>query len=622
MTGIRDAKKKVSKGRRLSHTAAIYVSSSLTLLGVTDLMSRHYGFSFKLFDSVLAVLICGFPAALVFSGRHSPPGKQKFVWKETALYAALIVAAGITVLKISGLPGPFRFSPETRSVAVLPFQNMGDQKEDEYFSDGVTEDIITQLAQIADLKVISRTSVMAYKNTTKSLRRIGVELGVRFILEGSVRRENDRVRIVGQLIDASDDRHLWADTYNRPMTDILAVQGEVARQIAQDLRTRLTPSEKNRLGKKAKVNPEAYAFYSRGREYYYKYSREDNDQAINLFRKAVDLDPAFAPAWAGLGDAYAMRWRYGYPAETLDTAVEMSRKALDLAPDLAEGYKALGLAQESKGLVQEGLESYYRAVAINPNYAPVVANIGSINYSMGRYDEALKWLRKSVDLQPGFARFYALAGLQYINLGLDVPARSWLERSLEFQPGFIFPEMLLALCSIHEGKMDEARERIGKILAAHPEESNALNVAGDVELLSGRFREALPYYEKLVELTSPVGSPGNKLAFALMKAGHRSRAEQILAESLSGCLENPGLKHPWSPVHYDIAAAYAVQGNFNEALSRLEKAVDGGYGDRWMFIDPLLENLRSDPRFAAVKDKLEKRLAEMRDNVKKTGLDR
>ena len=621
MPEIRSPKKKTGT-RRLLHTAAIYLSSSLTALGVTDLLSRHYGFSFKLFDSVLAVLACGFPAVLIFVARHAKPGRQKFAKKELAAYAGLGLVAVLAVVKIAGLPGPLRISPDAKSIAVLPFQNLSDSKEDEYFSDGVTEDIITQLARIADLKVISRTSVMAYKNTSKSLRQIGQALGAGVILEGSVRRENDRVRIVSQLIDAKNDRHLWAETYNRPMTDILAIQSEVAQRIAQELRARLTESDKERLRKKATVNADAYAFTVRGRDYYYKYTREDNDQAIALFKKATEIDPEYAPAWAGLGDAYAQRWNYGYPQETLDTAVEMSRKALALAPDLAEGYKALGLAQESKGLVKEGLDSYYQAVALNPNYAPVVANIGSINFKMGKYDEALKWIRKSVELQPGFARFYALVGLQYLYLDLDEPARSWLERSLEFQPGYIFPEMVLASFAVYEGKIDEARERIAKILAAHPEEPNALNVAGDVELVAGRYRQALPYYEKLAELTSPMGAPGNKLAFVLIKTGDRSRADRLLAENLTECLKDPALNEPWSPLRYYIAEAYAVQGKSKEAMDWLEKAVDGGFGDRWLFIDPLFENVRSDPRFTAIRNKLDKRLAKMRDNVKKLGLDR
>ena len=254
-----------------------------------------------------------------------------------------------------------------------------------------------------------------------------------------------------------------------------------------------------------------------------------------------------------------MAWRLGSPIETLETAVEMSRKALAIDPDLAEGYKAMGLAQETMGLTKEGLDSYYKAVALNPNYAPVVANIGSIKSMMGKYDEALKWLRKTVELQPGFARFYALVGLQLGYLGMGGQARTWLERSLEFQPEFIFPEMVLANLDAMEGKLDEAGERISKILSAHPDEPNALNVAGDVELLAGRFKNAIPHFQKLAELTSLTGAPGNKLAFALLKTGDHSQAAEILAENLSACLSSSRLNDPWSPLRFYVAEIMTVQ---------------------------------------------------------------
>jgi TolB-like protein/Tfp pilus assembly protein PilF len=611
-----------ARSRKVFHVAAIYISSSLTLLGVIDLFSRHYGISIKLFDSVLAVLVCGLPAALALAWKHGSAGPQRVGRGEAALYLVLGIVACAAVVRIAIFSGPAKTAADDKAVAVLPFQNLSDSKEDEFFSDGVTEDIITQLARIGDLKVISRTSVMAYKSTTKGLREIGRELGVGFVLEGSVRREGDRVRIVGQLINARNDRHVWAETYNRPMTDILAVQSEVAQKIARELNARLSDSEKVRLEKKAIVNAEAYAFYVRGRDYYYKYTREDNDQAIALFRKAVDLDAGYAPAWAGLGDAYAMSWRYGAAPEALDTAVEMSRKALDLDPDLAEGYKALGLAQESKGLVKEGLESYYRAVALNPNYAPVVANIGSLNYSLGKYDEALKWLRKTIELQPGFARFYALVGLQYLYLDMGAQARSWLERSLEFQPGFIFPDMVLASLSVYEGKPEEALTRIKRILAAHPDEPNALNVAGDAESAAGRYKEAVPYYEKLVEISSVGGAPGNKLGFVLMKTGDVAKAEKTIAESLAACLENPRLDQPGSSLRYYVAEAYALQGKTPQALEALEISVAAGNNDRWLFLDPLLDSIRKGERYAAIADTLKKRLAQMKEHVMKLGLDR
>ena len=335
------------------------------------------------------------------------------------------------------------------------------------------------------------------------------------------------------------------------------------------------------------------------------------------------FDPSYAQAWAGLADAYAMSWRYGDASpDALDTAIAMGRRALNIDPELAEGYKALGLAQESKGLIKEGLESYSKAVAINPNYAPVVANIGSLNYSLGNYDEALKWLRKAVELQPGFARFYALIGLQYLYLGMEPQALTWLERSLEFQPGFIFPDMVLASLSVYEGQPEEALIRIKRILAAHPDEPNALNVAGDAESAAKRYREAVPYYEKLVAISSVGGAPGNKLGFVMAKTGDAARAEKIIAESLAACLENPRLDQPGSPLRYYVAEAYALQGKTSQALESLEKSVAAGNNDRWLFLDPLLESIRGTDRYLAITETLEKRLEAMREHVRKLGLEK
>jgi len=190
-----------------------------------------------------------------------------------------------------------------KSIAVLPFKSLSDSKEDEYFSDGTTEDIISQLSKIGELKVISRTSAMRFKNTTKSLREIGRELDVATILEGSVRRSGDRVRIVSQLVDTRTDEPLWTETYDRQMSDIFEIQSDVAQKIATELRAQLSPEVKRRMERKPTESLEAYDYYLKGREYYYRYRKQDNEHAIELFKKALELDPDYALAYAGLGDA-------------------------------------------------------------------------------------------------------------------------------------------------------------------------------------------------------------------------------------------------------------------------------------------------------------------------------
>ncbi len=608
--------------RKIIRGLVIYLTSSLTVLGAFNIFKGQYGFPGWTFDVLVIVLATGLPVRLIYGWIHHAAGIPVRA-PEAAAYAGLaLFAVGLSTLVALGA-GSRRPPVEDRTLAVLPFDNLSVNAEDEYFSDGVTEDIITQLSKIADLTVISRTSVMPYKKSPKNIRDIGRELGAAAILEGSVRRDRDQVRIVAQLIDARTDRHLWSETYDRRWTDIFTIQSEVAREIARELRARLTPVERARLEKKPTGNLDAYAFYVRGRDHYYRYTAEDNDRAIEFFGRALGLDPAYALAYAGLGDAYAQKARReGWSEEWLKKAEEMSRKAVELDPELAEGYKALGLALESRGLAKEGLEAYLRAVELNPNYAPVVANLGSRSYSLGRFDEALKWLRRAVTLQPGVARFSALVALQYANLGFDALARSWAEKALAYQPDDPFPALLLAYFDLYAGQAAEAKAGVDKVLARLPGNPDALNAAGDIELLAGRFVEAGGYFKRLAEATSETGPPGNKLAFVLLKTGEARAGREILGRVLPAYLERAPRSGEGSPFWLYAAEAQALLGERDAALESFRRSAAAGYYDRWLDLDPLLEALRPDPRFKEAGAKLEASLEAMRKRVRELGLER
>ena len=226
---------------------------------------------------------------------------------------------------------------------------------------------------------------MRYKGTQKPIQTIASELGVASVLEGSVRREGNRVRIVGQLIDARTDEHLWAETYDRDLKDVFAIQSEVAQQIAAALRATLSPAEKKRIEQSPTRDLAAYDQYLKGRELYYHYRKADNEAAIELFQKALELDPGFAFAYAGLGDAYAQRvLRFGFSRSWLETSLEVSRKAIALDSDLAEGHKALGLAYLAGGAYRESLDANRRAVEINPNLAGANYNAAGVLRLLGR----------------------------------------------------------------------------------------------------------------------------------------------------------------------------------------------------------------------------------------------
>ena len=216
--------------------------------------------------------------------------RQKGVWVQVA-GAVTVALVAFLALWLSGVFGPP--VPDEKSIAVLPFDNLSGDPQDEYFSDGLTEDIITQLSKIGSLTVISRSSVMRYKNQDRDLRTIGEELGVTTLLEGSVRRAGDRLRITAQLIEAVTDRHLWAESYDREMKDIFEIQSDVAQQIASALEVQMAPEEKERIEQKPTENLTAYDYYLKGREYYSRYRKQDNENAIELFQRAIELDPKF-----------------------------------------------------------------------------------------------------------------------------------------------------------------------------------------------------------------------------------------------------------------------------------------------------------------------------------------
>jgi tetratricopeptide (TPR) repeat protein len=235
-----------------------------------------------------------------------------------------------------------------------------------------------------------------------------------------------------------------------------------------------------------------------------------------------------------------------------------------------------------------------------------------MHYSQGRFDEALKWLKKAVDLEPGVARFYALLALQYFELGDDESAGPWLRRALEFQPDASFPRLIQAYTDLSSGRIYEARKRVGEILRDHPDESNVLDAAGDVELIAGSWEAAQGHYRKLVDLVSWRGQPGAKLAFTLMKLGRTGEGEALLRQNLEFCLGLEGIDRPGSPVRYYLAEIYALLGRKTEALEAFEKAEACGYYDRWIISDPLVDGIRGEPRFRAIREKFGSRVAGMR----------
>jgi TolB-like protein/Tfp pilus assembly protein PilF len=600
------------KARKVRRTLAIYVSSALTAIAVLRLFSEAYNIPTSIFPIVVTLLTFGVPSAFVFAWHHGKAGTHRFQKKEAIIHGIILLLAISASSRFIGKPRVSLLHENAKSIAVLPFKNMSASKEDEFFSDGITEDILTQLSKISDLRVISRTSVMKYKDTQKTAREIAEELNVGTLLEGSVRRSGDRVRIVGQLINARADEHLWAETYDREIKDIFAIQSEVAQKIASSLKAKLSPEEKERIERKATQNTEAYALYLKGRSYYNRYTKEDNEQSIVFFKKALQLDSAYALAYAGLGDAYSQRvQRYGFVMSWLDSAVGAAKVAISLDPEVAEGYKALGLAYDNQGMRKLALEQYYEAVRLNPNYVSAIRNIGLISYRAGKYDEALQWAQKSVALAPDDMYGYLQSGMALQALGFDSAAIHWYERALQLEPKNPFPRIGLGRLQLTLGNIAEARTQVDSVLTAAPDWYIGLDLATSVEILAGNFAEARTYFEK-------TGRPADyTLAFLLMKLGNSSGARQILSESITQNTEQlqEGAEGPDCAL--ELAYAHSLLGKRTEALRWLRQAIDAGWRDyRWAIRDPALENLHNAEQFKTMMEQVKAEVNQMRERAK------
>ena len=536
--------------------------------------------------------------------------KNKIVWISST---GLILLAALLIIFSSGN----KQTIDNHSIAVLPFENINEAKDSEYFSDGITEDIITQLSKISSLSVISRSSIMQYKNTKKNLREIGKELNVANILQGTIRQAGNNIRIVAQLVDVSKDKNIWAETYDRHLEDIFAIQSDVAQQIATALQAELTVSEKQQLDKKPTDNLTAYEYYLKGRQYYRNYSKQDNDQAIELFKKALKLDPEYALAYAGLGDAYGqMVDKFGFSPEWIDSAIVVSKKSIEIDPGLAEGFKALGLAYLEKGWYSKALKENYNAVEHNANYAPAVANIGWIYGYTGKWDEGMPFFRKVLSVDPLRAYNLFSIGNAYFHMDDSVNATYWINKALELQPNLQSAYEALSLLYLSHGNFEKAIYHSEKLLLMSPEDFSSLNLAGLVYLYTGNDEKAEFYLNKALILSR---SPAIYLSYIYWKTNRKVQARKLLDERQKFIHEALDQESESYFVRYDLAMIHAIFGNKEEAYRWLQKAIDAGWCDyRLGQINPVFEIFHNEKRFKQMMADVKARVDQMRRRVAKS----
>ncbi len=445
---------------------------------------------------------------------------------------------------------------------VLPLENLSGDPAQEYFADGMTDALITDLARIRALTVISRTSIMQYKGVRKPLRDIARELDVGAIVEGSVLRAGERVRVTAQLIDAASDSHLWAESYDRDLKDVLTLQSELAHSIALKIKVQLSPEERSRLAAPGRVDPQAHEDYLKGRYCLNKRTEKELDKAIRYFESAVEKDPRYAVAYSGLSDAYTLLSAGGYgansPEDVIPKARDAALTALDIDDTLADAHVSLGLLKFKTDWNWPDAEGEFkRALELNPNQPTAHHWYALFLMSMVRLDEALSVIRRAQQLDP-----------------LPLIIKSAVGRALHFTSHLV-----------------AAVEEYRALIELDPKFGQAHFDLGMTYLEMKRFEQAIEEFETALALSGVRATIIARIAISYAEWGKRDEALEVLDK-----LTNLSETRYVSP--YDIAEVQLSLGELDAAFENLEKA----YRDRnpfmiYLAVDPAMRRARSDPRF-------------------------
>ena len=578
------------KRRNVIRMAGLYLVGAWLLTQVASTVLPMFGAPEWLPRSIVILLAIGFVPALIFSWvfELTPQGlkrdeevkPEQSIAPQTArrmdrmIIAVLLLALGYFVFdKFALAPRRAATSNDSpsavtaKSIAVLPFDNLSEEKGNAFFAEGIQDEILTRLAKVADLKVISRTSTQRFKAVPSDLREIAKQLGVMNILEGSVQKSNDQVRINVQLINAVTDAHLWAESYDRKLTDLFTVESEVAKTIADTLRAKLTGSELSAMSIRPTQDPAAQDLLVQGR-HFLALRRDDNlPRAIEFFHQAIARDPNYAAAYAGLSEALILLPRYtgAYPSETRPQSRLAALKALELNPNLAEAHNAQAkIALDYDVDFAEATREFKRAIELNPNYAGAHHWFSAVLESLGQFDEALAESKLGTGLDPFSAVNLVDQGRVYGSARRFPEARTIFEKALAIDPAFSYAHW-------HYGEM--------------------LQVSGDLKGAAAEYAKA-----------RAVSNGPEPIALAGQLAAMMGRPEEA-RQALSALDELE--KHRYVDVFWR-ALLYLSLGDKERALQLLEQSYVNreGYEIGLIKVDPMLDSLRAEPRFQALARKV------------------
>jgi len=533
------------------------------------------------------------------------------------LGAAMITALGLYLARPTIDPQsavdlqPTRPELDPRRIAVLPLRHIGPDAADSYLADGFTEQMVSVLTQIDEVRVIARASTRALDDRTLSAGTIGRDLGAGSLLQGSVRTTGSRLRLVLHLVDVTSEEVRWSKEFDATVEDLLAAQTEIAVQVAEALETTIAPSRLPQLGRHPTAEATAYKFYLEGRRAYRKRTRSDNEEAILRFRQALTIDPNFALGESGLANAYAMRViRWGFPNEWLDRAEAAARRALTLNPELPHAFKALAMVAHSRGRISESLSLNLEALEQDPDFDEALYNGAAMASLLGRWDLAL-------ELQSRDRGQVGRSGLPtyLLELGFDTAGWRVAEQVLAKEPLAGYTQLYLAYHNMLTGDHAAARERLAAMRSAYPDWSRTWRQSGELETWAGDLDSAWPYFEEAIRRAEQ-GNPEAtvRLAGLLVSRGRHDKARPLLELVEREALEQiESGNETWLP-RWLLAATASVRQQPTAVVDWLTQALEHGFNHALQHhTDPLFSAFHDEPGYRALGDRMDRELAEMRE---------
>ncbi len=495
------------KRRRVIRVVVLYAVAGWIVIEVASTVLPNLNLPAWTVTLVTALVVLGFIIAIMLAWAFDigPDGLHR-----AAASPEVIVAEGAAPEAQGAQAEPPKARAQAdgrKSIAVLPFVNMSGDTENEYFSDGISEEILNLLVKLPQLRVASRTSAFIFKGKEVGIPQVAKELGVSTVLEGSVRRAGDHVRITAQLIDVETDSHLWSETYDREMKDVFAIQDDIAQSITTALEMTLSPKERRAIQYVATSDPKAYDFYLRGRSYMYTMTRRDYEYAIRMFRQASDLDSKYALAYAGVADAYSHLYRYADGSkENVKKALEASEKAVALDSDSAEAHASRGMAMFISENYPEAEREFSKSIELNPNLFEAYYYFGLAYSSQGDFEKAIDMYKKAIEVNPAdyqsiifLSQAYSSLGRRHEEMKARLSSLDVIKRHLDMNPHDTRALYVGANQFCNVGEFEKGEEMAKRALGPDEKEPVVLYNVACFYSMKGDHNRALELLERAVE---------------------------------------------------------------------------------------------------------------------------